>query len=243
MYRYYYDGSLEGLLSVVFDAYLESENIEQISPDPIQPSLNPEDIYVETDQNKADRVERYIKEKISKSFFEDIKICFLSCHPQKDYFIVLSIYKVMKFGRKILNSMDEDVFAFQKLIKQVMNERHRYLGLLRFRELKDGILFATMEPKNNVLPALALHFKKRFPNERFAIYDKKRKMVAYYDLKEFQISKLDEAKFDFSDEELYYNELWKTFHKSISIPERENRRLQQSQMPKYYQKHLIEEID
>ena len=243
MYHYYYDGTMEGLLSVVFDAYLEREKIAEVGPDPIQPSLNPQDIYIETDQNKADRVESYIRENISSSFFEELKICFLSCNPQKDYVIVQTIYQLMKFGKKFLNSMDEHVFEFQRLVKQVMKERHRYLGLLRFREMKDKTLFATIEPKNNVLPILLFHFKKRLPKERFAIYDKTRKLIAYYDLKEFQIFKIHEPMSDLSDEELYYSELWKTFHRSISISERQNKRLQQSQMPKYYQKHLIEEID
>ena len=47
---------------------------------------------------------------------------------------------------------------------------------------------------------------------------------------------------EWSDEEKEYSELWKTFHKSISIKERENRKLQQSNLPKYYWKHLVEEM-
>ena len=47
---------------------------------------------------------------------------------------------------------------------------------------------------------------------------------------------------EWSDEEMEYSELWKTFHKSISIKERENKKLQQSNLPKYYWKHLVEEM-
>ena len=41
-------------------------------------------------------------------------------------------------------------------------------------------------------------------------------------------------------EELFYQNLWKAFHKSIAIKERTNERLQMQHMPKKYWDNLIE---
>ena len=41
-------------------------------------------------------------------------------------------------------------------------------------------------------------------------------------------------------EELFYQELWKVFHKSIAIKERSNKNLQMQHMPKKYWKNIIE---
>ena len=121
----------------------------------------------------------------------------------------------LKQGKEILNSLDEHAFYVNKLVKQVLNERHRYLGVLRFKEVKDGTMFSTIEPKNNVLPILLSHFINRMKREKFAIYDKKRKIIAYYDTKKVEIFFVKSLEIEWSDEEIEYSELWKTFHKSI----------------------------
>ena len=41
-------------------------------------------------------------------------------------------------------------------------------------------------------------------------------------------------------EELFYQNLWKVFHKSVAIKERSNERLQMQHMPKKYWDNLIE---
>ena len=108
--------------------------------------------------------------------------------------------------------------------------------------MKDGTMFSTIEPKNNVLPILISHFKNRMKKERFAIYDKGRKMIVYYDGEKAEIFFVESLEIEWSDEEIEYSKLWKTFHKTISIKERENKKLQQSNLPKYYWKYLIEDM-
>ena len=183
-----------------------------------------------------------ICDKLSQNFLNNIRTCFLSSDKNKDTVIVHTVYKALKQGEEILHSLDEHAFYVNKLVKQVLNERHRYLGVLRFKEVKDGTMFSTIEPKNNVLPILLSHFINRMKREKFAIYDKKRKIIAYYDTKKVEIFFVKSLEIEWSDEEIEYSELWKTFHKSISIKERENKKLQQSNLPKYYWKYLIEDM-
>ena len=243
MPNYYYDGSFDGLLTVIFIAYKDRKNNEfRIIVKTGQLLLGLDDINVITNFSKARRVEKAICDKLSQNFLNNIQTCFLSCDKNKDIVIVHTVYKALKQGKEILNSLDEHAFYVNKLVKQVLNERHRYLGVLRFKEVKDGTMFSTIEPKNNVLPILLSHFINRMKREKFAIYDKKREMIAYYDTKKVEIFFVKSLEIEWSDEEIEYSELWKTFHKSISIKERENKKLQQSNLPKYYWKHLIEDM-
>ena len=243
MPNYYYDGSFDGLLTVIFIAYKDRKNNElRIIVKTGQLLLGLDDINVITNFSKARRVEKAICDKLSQNFLNNIQTCFLSCDKNKDIVIVHTVYKALKQGKEILNSLDEHAFYVNKLVKQVLNERHRYLGVLRFKEVKDGTMFSTIEPKNNVLPILLSHFINRMKREKFAIYDKKRKIIAYYDTKKVEIFFVKSLEIEWSDEEIEYSELWKTFHKSISIKERENKKLQQSNLPKYYWKYLIEDV-
>ena len=243
MPNYYYDGSFDGLLTVIYMAYNDREsNMLRVSAKAEQLILALNDIHIITDFFKARRVEKAICEKLSQNFLNNIRTCFLSNDKNKDTIIIHTVYKALKQGEEILNSLDEHTFYMNKLVKQVLNERHKYLGLLRFKEMKDGIMFSTIEPKNNVLPILISHFKNRMKREKFAIFDKGRKMVVYYDGKKAEIFFVKSLEIQWSDEEIEYSELWKTFHKSISIKERENKKLQQSNIPKYYWKHLVEDM-
>ena len=240
MSNYYYDGSFDGLLTVIYVAYNDREsNTLRVSAKTGQLILALDDIHVITDFSKARRVEKSICEKLSYNFFNSIRTCFLSCDKNKDTVIIHTVYKALKYGEEILNSLDNHAFYMNKLVKQVLNERHKYLGLLRFKEMKDGTMFSTIEPKNNVLPILISHFKKRMKREKIAIFDKGRKMIVYYDGEKAEIFFVESLEIEWSDEEIEYSKLWKTFHKSISIKERENKKLQQSNIPKYYWKYLI----
>lgn len=243
MPNYYYDGSFDGLLTVIYIAYKDRKNnMLKVAVETEQLALVLDDIHIVTDFSKARRVEKSICDKLSQNFLNQIRTCFLSCDKNKDNTIVHIVYKALKQGEEILNSLDEDAFHMNKLVKQVLNERHKYLGVLRFKEMKDGTMFSTIEPKNNVLPILISHFKNRMKREKFAIFDKERKMIFYYDTKKVEIFFVKTLEIEWSHEEIEYSELWKTFHKSISIKERENKKLQQSNLPKYYWKHLIEDM-
>ena len=243
MPNYYYDGSFDGLLTVIYMAYNDREsNMLRVNAKAEQLFLALDDIHIITDFSKARRVEKSICDKLSYNFLNSIRTCFLSCDKNKDTVIIHTVYKALKYGEEILNSLDDHAFYMNKLVKQVLNERHRYLGLLRFKEMKDGIMFSTIEPKNNILPILISHFKNRMKREKIAIFDKGRKMIVYYDGKKAEIFFVESLEIEWSDEEIEYSELWKTFHKSISIKERENKKLQQSNIPKYYWKHLIEDM-
>ena len=96
------------------------------------------------------------------------------------------------------------------------------------------------------------HFKDRFADQRWLIYDIRRAYGYYYDLKEVRqvtfgedsreghlvTGMLDESLMD-GDEQLFQS-LWKTYFKAICIKERLNPRKHKQDMPVRYWKYLTE---
>ena len=91
----------------------------------------------------------------------------------------------------------------------------------------------------------------RFPNEKWAIYDTKRKNAIIHINKKIEYIENFEINIDIvnekiiSEEENIYSKLWKNYFNNISIPERENKKLQMKFVPKKYWNFLneMEEYD
>ena len=124
-------------------------------------------------------------------------------------------------------------------------ESHHLLGFLRFSELENGVLFATIHPKNNVLPVLGEHFTDRLPMENFLIYDEVRRLAIIHKAgKHYLIADASTLNQDiikrYSEKELEYRRLWCAFFDSIAIDTRKNPALQQQNIPKRFWKDTVE---
>ncbi|MFN8364013.1 MAG: DUF4130 domain-containing protein [Cloacibacterium normanense] len=64
------------------------------------------------------------------------------------------------------------------------------LAFVRFELLQDEVYFAKIEPDFNVLPLIRKHFKERYADQKWMIFDLKRHYGIFYDLKEVQFSRL-----------------------------------------------------
>ena len=233
-----YDGTFQGFLTVVFDYYNKLGKIK-IEKNTDQLSFL-ENIYVKTDQTKAGRVEKSLKGNISNSFFLDVKRAFKSFHKNKDTIIARLIKLVFIKEVYIINSANKYAIEFRKMLKNYDSETHALKGLLRFREIQDGFLFAQYESNNFILEDLSKHFLKRMPREKFIIYDKNRNVAfvsIYGNIEVVDIVNLDIKD---SDEEEFFKSLWIGFYDSVAIKERENKKLMILNMPKKYWKYLPE---
>ena len=163
------------------------------------------------------------------------------------------ICKAIDASRSIeTNFADPDVLEFSRMWKRVDWERLRMLQFIRFQKAADGTFFAAVEPEKNALPLAIDHFKDRFADQPWLIYDIKRAYGFYYDLKEVRqvtfeegsreghlvTGMLDESLMD-KDEKLF-QQLWKTYFKAICIKERLNSRKHKQDMPVRYWKHMTE---
>ena len=131
------------------------------------------------------------------------------------------------------------------LARAAGNEAHHLLGFLRFEELKNGVLIATVHPKHNILLLLADHFSDRLPQENFMIYDEGRQLAVLH--KKGSPCVLTDASdlnadmiTDYSSMELEYQKLWKGFFESIAINARKNPALQNQNLPKRFRKDIVE---
>lgn len=129
---------------------------------------------------------------------------------------------------------------FRKYLKNVSSEIHFFKGFLRFKESFDGYLYANFKPNNDLLLSLMYHFKNRIPNEKFVIFDEGCKKCRIYLNGDILVFLVDDFLMKNEDKNRHFEEYWKEFYKSISIDNRENLKLMQSNMPKKYWKYLPE---
>ena len=149
-----------------------------------------------------------------------------------------------------LNFGDPDVLEVSKVWRKVSQEKHRMIEFIRFQKAEDGTFFGAMEPLYNVLPLVVGHFKDRFADQKWLIYDLKRAYGCYYDLQEVREVRFDRMeehllsgilndKLMAEDEKLFQN-LWKAYFKAIAIKERINPKLHKQHMPVRFWKYLTE---
>lgn len=251
---YIYDKTFDGLLTAVFDAYFRKTFPDELlSEGDALPLFYDELHTVVTDEEKAARVWRGLQKKVSSSALGCLTQSWLSELPEVGMLIFRYIRKAIDSPRSIeTNFADPDVLQLAQIWKKVDGERVHLMQFVRFQKAADGTFFAAVEPEKNALPLVTEHFKDRFSDQRWLIYDIRRAYGYYYDLKEVRqvtfgedsceghlvTGMLDESLMD-KDERLFQS-LWKTYFKAICIKERFNPRKHKQDMPVRYWKYLTE---
>lgn len=238
-----YDGSFYGLLTAVFEAYYRRVVPFAIETDEnVQQALLCDYVSVDTDAQKARRVEKSVLEKISASALYNIYYAYLSNMEDKGLTIFNYIRAGYKYGRAVNNYLTLDsVNSVITAARNVRNETHLFKEFIRFSELKNGVYYAAIEPKNNVLPALEEHFTHRYSSMPFLIHDTVHEKCLGYNGRETVI--LDAAsvpRLDLSDTEQKYRDLWKCFFDTVEIKERHNEQCQNTHLPKRFRKNMTE---
>ncbi len=220
-----YDKTFEGLLTSVFEAYSRRTFPDALllEGEPL-PLFYDEIFTVITDEEKSGRVWRGLQKKLSSAALACLAQCWLAEEPETPMLLFRYIRKAIDAPRSIeTNFADPDVLEFSRMWKRVDWERIRLLQFVRFQKAADGTFFAAVEPEKNALPLVTGHFKDRFADQRWLIYDIRRAYGYYYDLKEVRqvtfgedsreghlvTGMLDESLMD-GDEQLFQS-LWKTY--------------------------------
>ena len=253
---YVFDGTMDGLLSSVFDAFLLKEEPERLLMGGDALPLFCERIHkVATDNEKARRVWAGLEKQLPKEALRMISTCQLSELPELWQPLFMLVCKVFRRGRGVVREYaDPDVLAVTQVARRVMHEAHRMMQFVRFQKAKDGTYLAVISPDHNVLPLITGHFHDRFNDQPWLIYDAHRHYGYHYDGQSPPIRSTfeDEAAVPFSltdgklnDEVLssddhLLQDLWRTYFKAICIRERLNPRKQLNDMPRRYWKYLTE---
>ena len=245
-----YDGSFNGFLTAVFKVYEEKITVSDIQRfGEVQNALFADNERVYTNNEKAKRVWKGIQAK-NQQALKNIYFAFLS--EKKGIELMLLHYIQKMFVNKAsvhIDFSDATVLKISQLSKSVGREKHRMEAFVRFQLTKDGIYFANIDPDFNVLPLISKHFRNRYADQEWIIYDIKRKYGLYYNGSSMELISLDMAevytnsirKSDrFLEEEYDYQTLWNNYFKSTNIKSRINKKLHTQHVPKRYWKYLSE---
>ncbi|MEM8525928.1 MAG: TIGR03915 family putative DNA repair protein [Bacteroidota bacterium] len=246
-----YNNTYEGLLSAIFETYrLKVKNARIVPEEEWQGSLFEEPIVVETNLEYASRVLKGVERQCSKRAVTLLYRCFLSELPEVSHLIYDFVQKAMRSKIDITDNFGDDtVLQLHQINKKIGREVHRMHAFVRFQLTKDEIYYSVIEPDFNVLPLLPDHFEKRYPAQKWLIYDSKRRYGIFYDQKQtdfitfeedhrLELRQLSAEVLD--EKEPDYQILWKSYFDSVNIPERRNMKLHLQHVPKRYWKYLSE---
>lgn len=255
MLVYTFDRTLDGLLTAVFDSFaLRQQPEELVGEGDVLPMFCDEVHRVETADDKARRVWTGLEKLLSKEALRIITVGYQSEDRRLDTPLFRYICKVFVAKADISrNYADADVLFVRNTCRRVLHEQLRMKQFIRFQKAKDGTYLAVVAPDHNVLPLVIDHFRDRFRDQSWLLYDARRHYGYYYAGEEVtRITFEDEAAVPFSledgqlredflsaDDQLLQN-LWRTYFKAICIKERMNPRKQLSDMPRRYWKYMTE---
>lgn len=243
-----YDGTFEGFLTAVFEVYEYKIIQPEIRRGNVADgSLFGEVHIVHTIEAKAKRVLAKLEQTLSKTAMSQVYKSFLSDLPDIENVLLRYIQYILSVKHGAENDYGHpDVLMVQQTSKKVHREKHRMEAFVRFQLTGDGLYYAIIQPDYNVLPLISSHFEERYADQRWLIYDCRRKYGLYYDK---QI--VSEVVIDFNErggqegnvfdeKEDLYQELWKQYFDSVNIKARKNTKLHIQHVPKRYWKYLIE---
>lgn len=246
-----YDGSYEGLFTAFFEVY--------------EYKLSDAHIFVEghadvtlfgrvhiavTNKEKSLRVYKKLEQKVSRKAMQQLYKSYLSGERYIENVILHYIQYVIASKNSVeTNYGHPDVLYLQQLSRKVDREKHRMEAFIRFQLTKDQLYFAIIQPDYNVIPLISNHFEKRYADQKWFIYDSRRKYGIYYDLEtveevemtfaaDMQNSKSIALVCD--EHEELYQKLWQQYFTSVNIPARKNMKLHIQHMPKRYWRFLTE---
>lgn len=243
MIYYVYDGTFDGLLTCIYEAFYRRENPDDIVPmDKLEENFLIQRYFITTDIEKSSKVYKSIEEKISLESLRRVFNAYLSELPKSGIYILNYLRLGYKIGKDIDDNLANDIVrAIDKINIKVAREKHLFLGILRFKMLENDILYATLEPEFNIVGLIAPHFANRMSSENWVIHDVKRNVAAFYNKKEWIIRDfVAEDNLLIHEDEEEYEEMWKAYYKHMAIESRKNLRLKKNYMPMKYWKHLVE---
>ena len=245
------EDSIEGIFSAVYAAwelkYGHENTVIQVTGFAGQNiELFANYIHLAPDTEKAAKVLNTIRRICSDDIYERLFRAACADASDKGDAIYRYIQVALRMGNRVKNHLtDPAVVRVMELSRAVGNAEHHYLGFLRFIEIPGNILLARYAPKPRLTELIMPHFADRFPEERFVIWDTNRNVAGVHvpgqnyimlTLTESQVAMLQ----SYTEDNMQAEQMWKAFVESISIKERENKKLQQNNIPLHFRTYMPE---
>ncbi|MCI8415923.1 MAG: DNA metabolism protein [Lachnospiraceae bacterium] len=245
------EDSLDGILTGVYDAWdsgLGHGNVRLEVEQEKTLELFCQYMPVRTDRDKADKVLRTIRNRLGEESTEYICQAAASSDGRK----ADAIYRMVVLGLslergcQVINCLTYGpVATVMELSQKTWHEAHKLMGFVRFAELYNGVLYAKIEPKHQVLPFLAPYFADRLRHENWMIHDVGRRLLAVYQADTgwvlLEDGQLREERLAWvSEKEERMARLWKCFHESIAVEARINPKLQRQLLAMRFRPYMLE---
>lgn len=248
-----YDGSFNGFLTGIFESY-ERKLIDFaiVRSSHYQPELTNSYIDIKTDPVKSKRVWTGLQNKLSVTKRNELYKTFLSELPEAERLSSDFIKHVFSSKHNIEEDLGHPaVISITNVAHRVHREKHRMEAFIRFQRTTDDLYFASISPDFNVLPLIVSHFKDRYADQNWLIYDQRRNYGIHYDRSTFSVSEVDinlnsDASHEFlpkdhcHEDEIAYQTLWKNYFSSVNIGARKNIKLHVRHVPTRYWRYLTE---
>lgn len=250
MIVYRCEDSMEGILTAIFQAYAERRNPEDtflcLTDDPL---LFGEDVAVQPEEGRTRRVINTLRRRFGMEDYQRLCMALASEDQEK----AQAVYRTVEAGLKnncgqghlFDNLADPYIHKAFALARSVSTETGHQKQFLRFQEMENGILYARIGAKYDVLAFLMPHFADRLPIENFVIYDENRNLFGIHPAgREWYLFRGEEthrlAELRFSGEEREYQELFRQFCRTITIEGRRNQKLQKGMLPLRFREYMVE---
>jgi len=252
MNLFIYDKTFEGLLTTIYDALeLNVKPDKIVSSNHYQDDLFATKYEVITDTGKFDKLWNVIKSKSSEQNCQRIFKAFLSELTGIEMIIYDYVQLIIKTDYNVeLDFSHDAVLRVNNIQKKVGRESHRVIMFTRFQKTIDDIFYASFDPKYNVIPLTISHFRSRFADQKWIVFDTRRKYGYFYDLENVREVTIGKNKINYEtgkvDEDILhvseklFQKLWKNYYDSINIKERENLKVHMQFLPKRFWKYLPE---
>ena len=248
MNAYRYDGTFDGFLCVVFEAFRRKECPAEIGCGPATGGLFGGEVVVETDRQHADRVALGIAQKGGPSRLASVHHAFQSDVAGRERVLFRLLQTLFGGGADRLDDFrNPDVRQAEKMERLTRREVHRMHAFVRFEEAVGGRFVSEIEPEADVLPLIGEHFATRYPAMDWAVVDLARGRAlrhhpdAHAPMTErLSIVSADEVGAERVPKEARVQEQWQTYFRSVTIPERANPKLHLRHLPRRYWRHLPE---
>ena len=242
--HYQYDGSFTGFLSAVYQAYHDgTSHVEKIESIFAGRSLFSDGEVISSNFDNAEKVINSLCKKCGAKTAHTLYYAFMAEQPECEMSLFYYIRCAFHY-KKMLPYYKRDplIQQVERWSLKTGNERYRMLGLLRFSELTDGMLYASIRPDYNIVPLMAGHFAHRMASAEWAIHDLHRHIAAYYNKHNIIIADVtkQEKNIKYSRDEQEFRRIWCQYYRSIGIKERKNPDLRRSFMPKKYWAYITE---
>lgn len=251
------EDSLEGIFTGIYEAYALREGHAHVH---IQ--IGEEDnlrlfavyLHILPDPVKTEKVVQTLRSRLGEHVYHNLCRAAASCYPDKGEAVYKTVVDALTAGsgRRVMENLKNPYVArCFELARFTANEAHYEIEFIRFQELtaKEGgentVLFSKIGPKNNVVPFVMPHFADRLSIENFMVYDENRKLFGVHPAREewYLVAAGEEfalKTLDVSQKEEKYQELFRTFHRTIGIKSRENKKLQRQMCAYRYQDYMME---